>query len=472
MRARQPKVPVLELDDLDAILEVVDTYAKNTLDARANDERGTLAPELLEGLADLGCTALVFPENVGGLGLGLQAACQVIACLAQYDRSVATTLGVHLGLGSRGLVAFGSTELTARLLPELASGRRIGAFAATEPGAGSDLTALRTRAVLYPDHLVVDGSKAFVTNGAIAGVFSVVAYLFTPDGDALGKALIAVLPEDDGVTVGPEEHKLGLRASSTTSLHLDSVTVPRWRLLGEPGDGEKQLAHILSWGRTVMAAGCVGSARRAWALAREHCATRRQFGGPLDAQPVVQAQLVDAAATVFAMNCLVEHVAACEGTDLLRGSTAAKVFCSEGAFEVCDVTLQLHGGMGYIEETDVPLLVRDARITRIFEGANDVLLGHLGALSLRVRATSDTPVERRAVTCIDETVAAIGIRILRRPRELHRIGRIAVLAETARAVAAQSQGHVLAEHFNALAAQRLQALVVRPLHHPSLSEVA
>jgi alkylation response protein AidB-like acyl-CoA dehydrogenase len=464
-------VPTLDIDDLDAVLQVVHSYARRSINARANDASGTLSPELLNGLADLGCMALVFPESAGGLGLGLQAACQVIACLAQHDRSVATTLGVHLGLGSRGLVAFGSDELKARLLPKLASGRRIGAFAATEPGAGSDLTALSTRAVLHPDRIVIDGSKVYVTNGAIAGVYSVVTYLFTPDGEALGKAIIAVLPEDDGVVIGPEEHKLGLRASSTTSLHLDQVTVPRWRLLGAPGDGEKQLAHILSWGRTVMAAGCVGSAKRALELARQQCATRWQFGGTLDQQPVVQAQLSEAAATVFAMDCLVEHAAASQGADLLRGSTAAKVFCSEGAFEVSDVTLQLHGGMGYIEETDVPLLVRDARITRIFEGANDVLLGHLGALSLRVRATSTAHLERRAIAFIDETVASIGIRILRRPRELHRIGRIAVLAEAALAVAARGQGHVLAEHFNALAANRLEAVAVRPVPLPNLSEV-
>jgi alkylation response protein AidB-like acyl-CoA dehydrogenase len=439
-----------------AALAGVERYARRHLDlaaARRIDAERRVPPPVLAALAELGLFGLTFPEEHGGAGLGLAGACLAAQLLARHDRAVATTVGLHLGLGTRGLVAFGSDAQKERWLPALAAGRRIAAFATTEAGAGSDLTAIATTARPTADgRLRVDGAKIYVTNGGLAGLFTISAATPGMGGARRGRSLILLEREDAGVTVGPEEHKLGLRGSSTTGLVLDGVEVPADRLLGEGegGDGDAQLAYILAWGRTVMAAGCAGAAEAALALTREHVDTRRQFGKPLRALEVVKEQLATMAATAFAMEALVaeccEADAAGERERLAFLSSAAKVLCSEGDWEICDRATQLHGGLGYIEESGVPLLLRDARITRIFEGANDVILGRLGLMEvtrpgLGCAAMAELPaaalaVARRVDDACAEEIARHGARLLGKARLLHRLGRLVVWREATLAAAA------------------------------------
>lgn len=419
-------------------LDTLRRFGRDRLDAVAADQVGTLAPELLTELADLGVFGVSIPVEDGGFGLGLAGSCAVVELLAEYDRSVATTAGLHLGLGTRPLVAYGGSELRSRLLPDLAAGRRIAAFAATEPEAGSDLTAVQTHAVSTPDgQLKVNGSKVFVTNGGWASVFTLLCATPGLGGARRGQGLVVLERSDPGLVVGPEEHKLGLRASSTTSLQLDDVLVPAERLLGDVAQGHLQAGHVLAWGRTVMAAGCTGTATAALNAAHTHTSMRSQFGKHLVDQPVVRAQLAEMLALRAAMRSVVAHTAAAEddSTALEQRSLAAKIFCSESDWEICDMALQLHGGSGYIEDTGVPLLTRDARITRIFEGANDVLRVRLGTLELvAAQDGSRGMIADRTTRVRTDLLARYGIRAARRPRELHRLGSLALLREVERAL--------------------------------------
>jgi hypothetical protein len=319
-------------------------------------------------------------------------------------------------------------------------------LATTEPDAGSDLTALRTTIRAEGDGLAVSGSKIFVTNGGYARLFTVSGRSPGLGGARRGQSVVLLEKGDRGLEVGAEEDKLGLRASSTTTLSLEDVRVPGDRLLGPPGAGAELLRHILSWGRTVMAAGCCGTADAAFQKARAHCASRVQFARPLIQLGVVREQLADMAATLFAARALVVWASGDEERLEVR-SLSAKVLASEGAGDVCDLALQLHGGYGYIEETGLALIVRDARITRIFEGANDVLRIHRGLFAAAGETfvtgpddTVPTPLRARLAALTAEvagevTVARdrLGLKLGGDHPTLHRLGSLAMLRDSAEA---------------------------------------
>ena len=441
------------------------------------DREARIPASVLSALAEMGAFGLSIPEAYGGLGFSLRDVCEAVSMLARVDRSVATTVGLHLGLGTRGLIAFGSETLKTKYLPDLASGRKLAAFAATEAGAGSDLAAIATRAVEFaPGRLRVDGGKIYVTNGGLAQIFTIAAS--TPDlgGARRGYSLLLLEREDRGLDASGEEHKLGLRGSSTTSLHLDGVEIGAYRVIGEAGRGMEQMHHVLAWGRTAMAAGCCGAARSALELALDHTATRKQFGRTLNAFEVVRGQLADMAALVFAMESIIRSTCEVEEDRALLNarSRAAKVFCSESDWEVCDLAVQLHGGSGFIEETGVPLLLRDARITRIFEGANDVLLAAHGAAEVAAPTVLSGALGARITAHRDELRKRLGVKLMTRQRLLHRLGRLLVLHEATEACAARAaeegtpRAKGLSAHFARLAAERAEPLFAEP---PELPEI-
>ncbi len=475
-----------EPDVMGALLDELERFLRSEVDAAQIDRQAAIPPRVLDGLRALGVFGVTLPRRYGGAGLPLTDASRLAAALARADRSVATTVGLHLGLGTRPLVAFGSEALKERYLPRLATGEALAAFATTEAGAGSDLTQLSTTAVAAGAGLVLSGEKLYVTNGGLASVFTVTAATPGLGGAQRGQSLVLLERGDAGLSVGREEQKLGLKGSSTTPLVLDGVRLGPERVVGEPGRGAEQLHAVLAWGRTLMAAGCCGTARAALAKATEHTAWRRQFGRTLDAQPVVREQLAVMGARLAAMEALVHETASLEHDlpGLLHRSMAAKLFASEGASAVVDTALQLHGGLGFIEESGLPLLLRDVRITRIFEGANDVLqtqLGaHLATAPPRRQALSPlvgpdaAPLAARA----DQVHAALDaeraqrserhrIGLLRQPRVLNRLGRAAVWSEaldaTVRAVDARRSSAAVAALFAELAAREVAVALAEPL---------
>jgi alkylation response protein AidB-like acyl-CoA dehydrogenase len=381
---------------------------------------------------------ITLPDTHGGAALPATTACRAITALAEHDRSVATTVGLHLGLGTRGLVAFGTSDTRDRFLPTLASGERIAAFATTESGAGSDLSAIASKGVLAGDTLTVNGQKIYVTNGGLAQVLT--ATIATPglNGAERGTSVVIMDMKSPGVQVLGEEHKLGLRGSSTTTVMLDDVKVPLAQLLGTAGKGAEHLSHILSWGRLLLSAGCVGTARTALKMTAKHVHERKQFGRTLAAQEVVQRQLTFMATRIFAMRAIVEAAARAEADveGLLRLTSSSKVICSEGAGVVCDLAIQLHGGCGFIEDTGVAILARDARVTRIFEGANDVLYTHLGLMEL-AKPVTGTWSSKVPAQVADFRAALLakhgGLKIMGRKAEQHRFGVACAWRDTAEA---------------------------------------
>lgn len=377
------------------LLDSVGRWARSEVDAAEIDATGRIPPKLLDAAGELGLFGLTIPADHGGADLSLKAACRVVEELAGFDASVAITVGLHGGMGVQGLLLHGSEGLRRELLPDLASGRSIAALAATEPGAGSDLSAIATVARrVGGDRLALRGSKLYVTNGGIAGVFTVVARMWGADDARQPYALVLLRAGDPGLRVGAEERKLGLRGSSTTALDMDDVTVGSVRLLGSPTRGLDPLYRIFARGRVVLAAGSVGVARSALADAIGQVVRRRQFGSPIGQFGQVREMIAHARSAIFAMESVV-RLAAAPGSEtdpeLVWKTEVAKVFCTEAAHRVVDDALQLHGGSGFLEPTRVARSLRDIRVTRIFDGANEVLRCQIAARAFLFRYDGDWP---------------------------------------------------------------------------------
>lgn len=397
-----------EADTLDLVLAQTRRFLVRDVDSERIDAQCAIPESTRRAAASIGLFALTIPASAGGLGLSLKAACRVVEEIARVDRSVAVMIGLHAGLGSRSLVEAGSRAARERWLPLLASGDVVGAFAATEPGAGSDLMAVATRAVAVGDELRVSGEKCFVTNGSFAGLFTVLVR--TPGSESgLSHTLLCIPRDAIGLVVCGEEHKMGIRGSSAATVRFDDVVVPAAQVVGEVGSGLARAHEALGWGRTMLSAGCVGTARAAFESTLAHVLARRQFGKPIAEHALVRRHVTEMAATVFTMESLVRWAGASEasGRGIGAPSLVAKVFCSEGAFSVCDHAIQLHGALGFLEPTGIPRMLRDCRVTRIFEGANDVLLiRHGAALAASAGAPAPGPLASRVPARLSDVASA------------------------------------------------------------------
>ncbi|HNZ24314.1 MAG TPA: acyl-CoA dehydrogenase family protein [Polyangiaceae bacterium] len=368
-----------------SILREVNRYCRKEVDGLAIDRRGALGQEMLDAVAERGWFGLTIPEEYGGAGLSMSAATRIATEICKYNGSLATCVALHSGLALYGLIHLASKDLQSRYLPEIAAGQRIAAFCATEPNAGSDIGSMRT--LLYEQDGIfrLRGSKSYVTNGGFAGVLTVIASSPGLGGARGGHTMVVIDPSWTGVHKQAEENKLGLKGPSTITIDFDDVEVPRDHVIGEVSKGLDLAHEALTWGRSFMAAGCLGSAMAAVQEAREHIAGRVQFGRTLDQFPLVREQMAAAMADVYTVETvlrLVCDVFDSRSGDIALDSTVAKVLGSERAWNVIDRGLQLMGGAGFIEETGMPRRLRDVRVTRIFEGANDVLRLHLASATL------------------------------------------------------------------------------------------
>ncbi len=449
------------------VLDQARRFVQREVDPIAFDRDASLPPSVLEAAKQAGLFGLSINEKYGGLGLRLGQVCKVVSVLAECDGGFATTVGLHNGLGIRGLVAYGDPALQQAWLPKLASGECVGSFAATETGAGSDLMSIRTTASPVPDGVRLDGEKNYVTNGGFAGLYTVLAR--SPElGGARSHCLICVPRDTPGVQVGAEEHKVGLRSSSTVTMHFDGAVVPMRNVLGAPGQGMAYAMHALTWGRTVLASGCVGAARNAMNAALAHVTTRRQFGRAIGQFGASRAHVASMASRLWAMEAMVENTGEVEarGQSIDTLSAVTKVFCSDGAFDVCDRSIQLHGALGVLTDVGVDKPLRDCRVTRIFEGANDVVLVHVGAwlLSLpkpdpyrcvhrgiesREPLLADAcrewdEVDGRLEQCLQEVRSQFGVKAVKKQLVLHRLARAHMALQAASASMRRAEGSAVA----------------------------
>lgn len=400
----QPSRDPDEGEVLGTLLGEVRRYGRTHVDSAAIDKRGALGKEMLGQVAEQGWFGLTIPEHLGGAGLSMKAATSVVTELCTFNGSLATCVGLHSGLGLYCLIKLASPALQQKYLPHVASGERIAAFAATEPNAGSDIASVRTTLTESDGKLLLNGTKCYVTNGGLCGVLTVLASSPGLGGARSGHTMVLVDPSWPGVLRGAEENKLGLKGSSTITIDFENVEIPRDHVLGEVSKGLEHAHAALTWGRTFMAAGCLGSAQAAFDQAKAYTAERMQFGRTLDRFPLVREQLAQCAADIYAIESVIRLVTDVfdKGLgDIALDSTVAKILASEGSWSVIDRGVQLMGGMGYIEEAGMARRLRDVRVTRIFEGANDVLRLHMASATL-----SWSPAAWAAMPKTEELVAS------------------------------------------------------------------
>ena len=293
-----------EADTVRTLCEGVDKFM-STIDTRKLDRDGEFPPALLQSLRDMGLFGLLVPEEYGGLGLTNSGYARVMQEVAGHDGSIAVTLGAHTSIGFKGLLLFGTDEQKQRWLPKLATGEMIAAFCLTESGSGSDAFSIKTTATRDGDHYLLNGQKLWITNGGMADFFTVFAKT-TPD-TAGGKGSItafAVTRDLGGVTNGPHEDKMGIRASSTTSMYFDNVKVPRENVIGEEGKGFKVAMSILNHGRTGLGSGAVGGQKRLLAKAITHANERKQFGRTIGSFGKVKDKLARMAMNIYVSESL------------------------------------------------------------------------------------------------------------------------------------------------------------------------
>jgi short-chain 2-methylacyl-CoA dehydrogenase len=345
------------------------------------DREARFPYELVDELAELGLMGMTIPDEYGGAGADTVSYAIAIEELTRVDSSVAITVAAHHSLGTLPIYYYGSEEQRREWLPELASGKKLAAFGLTEPGAGSDAGATRTRAELRDGAWVINGSKIFITNAGTDITACVTITAQTADGEISN---IVVPNGTPGYEVSGPMKKLGWRASDTRELSFKDCVVPEGNLLGERGKGFQQFLEILDGGRISVAAMGVGLAQGAYDLAYAYAKERHQFGRPIAEFQAVQFRLADIATEIEAGRNLVYKAAWLKDQDreFAREAAMAKLYTGELSNRAVNWALQIHGGYGYMDEFAISRLYRDQKILEIGEGTNEVqrmvIARHLG----------------------------------------------------------------------------------------------
>jgi short/branched chain acyl-CoA dehydrogenase len=370
-------------DEHDLLRRTVREFAEEKIAPVAEelDREHRFPYEIVAALADLGLMGIPIPEEHGGAGGDTLSYAIAIEELTRVDSSVAITVAAHTSLGTMPILLFGSDEQKAEWLPDLASGRKLAAFGLTEPGAGSDAGATRTRAELRDGSWVVNGSKIFITNAG-TDISACVTITARTGEDEISN--IIVPNETPGYEISAPMRKMGWRASDTRELSFRDVEVPESNLLGPRGAGFKQFLEILDGGRISVAAMGLGLAQGAYELARSYAQEREQFGKPVAAFQAIQFALADMATEIEAGRGLVYRAAWLKDQDrpFAQEAAMAKLYTGELSKRVSDRALQIHGGYGFMDEYAISRLYRDQKVLEIGEGTNEVqrmvIARHLG----------------------------------------------------------------------------------------------
>ena len=357
------------------IADAVRSFAQERLRPFAEqwDKNHRFPREAVEEMAALGLFGMLVPEQWGGSDTGYVAYAMALEEIAAGDGACSTIMSVHNSVGCVPILRFGSDPQKREFLTPLATGAMLGAFALTEPQAGSDASSLKTRARREGDHYVLSGSKQFITSGQNAGVVIVFA-VTDPQAGKRGISAFIVPTDAPGYQVARVEDKLGQHASDTCQIVFDDVRVPVANRLGEEGEGYKIALANLEGGRIGIAAQSVGMARAAFEVARDYAKERQSFGKPLIEHQAVAFRLADMATQVAVARQMVLHAAALRdaGQPALMEASMAKLFASEMAEKVCSHALQTLGGYGYLSDFPLERIYRDVRVCQIYEGTSDI----------------------------------------------------------------------------------------------------
>ena len=342
----------------------------------ALERRGEYPAAIVSRLAELGILGMTIPEEHGGTSFDTVTICLVMEEIARVCASTAVTVSVHNSACAVPIVRFGSPAQKARYLPVMAKGGIIGGFALTEPGCGSDAAAIQTRAVKKGDRYILNGTKSWITNARIGGVYVLMA---VTDPSAGGRGISAFLVEPDapGFSFGKDEEKMGLRSSVTGMINLTDCEIPADCLLGEEGMGLRVAFSTLDTGRIGIAAQAVGIAQGAFEEARRYALARSAFDQKIASFQAIRFMLADMATQIDAARLLTMRAASVKDLgkgsgDFAREASMAKLYASEMSNRVAYQAVQIHGGYGYSREYNVERHYRDARVTTIYEGTSEI----------------------------------------------------------------------------------------------------
>lgn len=362
--------------EIEQMKKMVKSFVENEVEPYAQqiEDEDRIPDHLVEQAKDLGLFGISIPEEYGGIGLNAVGKAVVLEQLGHTHNGFVSLISAHTGIGSTGLVKLASEQLKQKYLPDMAAGKKIAAFALSEPGAGSDATNLATRAEKRGNQWVLNGTKHFITNAPVADVFTVFALTDKEKGAKGGITAFLVEKDFPGFIVGKKDKKMGLRGSHTAQLIFDDCAVPKENVIGEIGMGYMSALKILSEGRVGLAARAVGSCDKLIALSANYAKERIQFGKPIADNQAIQWMLADMATETAAARTLTYMAASMidEGKKVIKEASMAKLFASDVFNRVADKAVQIHGGMGYVSDYPVERYYRDARITKIYEGTNEI----------------------------------------------------------------------------------------------------
>ncbi|MFB3167565.1 acyl-CoA dehydrogenase family protein [Neobacillus sp. 179-C4.2 HS] len=337
------------------------------------EEENKIPKRIIELSKELGLFGLSIPEEYGGLGIGMVGKCALYEEIGATHNGYTTLIGAHTGIGTVGIVEMGNEDQKRKYLPAMAAGEKIGAFALTEPEAGSNATNLRTTAVKKGDKYILNGTKHYITNATEADVFTVMA-VTDPTKGAKGITSFIVEKDFPGFHIGAVEKKMGLRGSHSAEVILEDCEIPVENVLGTEGQGYVNALKILANGRAGLAARNLGSCQKLLDMSTTFAQQRVQFNVPIIEQQAVAHMLAEMAMEIEALRSFTYRVAWMveEGMKVIKEAAMLKLFGSEVYNRVADKAVQVHGGIGYIADYPIERYFRDARITRIYEGTSEI----------------------------------------------------------------------------------------------------
>ncbi len=342
--------------------------------------------DIVRDMRAIGLFGYSIPEEYGGAGMTTEELVLAAMELSQCSPAFRARVGTNTGIGSEALVADGTPEQKQRYLPRLASGEITGSFALTEPEAGSDATALRTTALREGDNYILNGSKCFITNAPIAGVFTVMARTDPGNRGAGGVSAFIVERDTPGLSVGTPYRKMGQAGSPVSEVHFDNCRVPVANLIGATeGKGFRTAMKVLNKQRLHLAALCTGPAIRMLNDAIAYTKSRKQFGQPVAEYQLVQALIADSHTEIFAARCMILEAARARdrGEDVALEASMCKMYASEMCGRVADRCVQMFGGYGYVSDYGIERFYRDVRLFRLYEGTTQIHQLNIAKLTLR-----------------------------------------------------------------------------------------
>lgn len=384
-----PQLPDGQRAEVELAVAQLERFCDLHLDPERIDREADIPREVIDGLAELGVLGMTAPAKFGGRGFSQMGYCRLLEVIGARCSSTAIFVNAHHSIGMRALLLFGTHQQQQKWLPDLVSGRKLAAFALTEPEAGSDAANVQTTATPSADgqSFVLNGEKRYITNGAIAGMLTVMARTPVEGSDATAITAFLVSPDMPGFQViEPRMEKLGVRGTATARLAFQDMIVPRENILGPLGKGLKVALTILDFGRTTFGACCTGAAKTCVRLASAHAHTRRQFGRPLAEFELMQKKLARMAAWTYGMEAMTTVTAGLIDRgleDYMLETAMLKVWSTERLWMIVNDAFQIHGGAAYFTDRPLERMLRDHRINQIGEGANEVLLSFIALVGMR-----------------------------------------------------------------------------------------